>query len=43
MRVLKKCLNYRFIDIFWNVLNKIKDNFRNEWVKGGFDFSRAKI
>ena len=23
---VKKCQNYRFFDIFWNILNKVKDN-----------------
>ena len=25
-KVLKKCENYRFFDISWDILNKMKDN-----------------
>ena len=25
-KVLEKCQNYRFSDIFWDILNKMKDN-----------------
>ena len=33
-KVLKKCQNYRFFDIFWDILNKMKDNLGQECVKG---------
>ena len=34
-KVLGKCQNFRFLDIFWNILNKMKDNLSQEDVKGG--------
>ena len=33
-KLFEKCQNYRFFDIFWNILNKIKDNLGQECVKG---------
>ena len=33
-KVLKKCQNYRFFDIFSSILNKMKDNLGQEYVKG---------
>ena len=33
-KVFKKCQNYRFFDIFTDVLNKMKDNLCQECVKG---------
>ena len=33
MKVLKKCQNYRFLDISWDILNKIKDNLGRECAK----------
>ena len=33
--MFKKCQNYRFFDIFWDILNKMKDNLGQECVKGG--------
>ena len=35
--------NIGLSDIFWNILNKIKDNLSQECVKGGFYPSRAKL
>ena len=32
---VKKCQNYRFFDIFWDILNKVKDNLDQECVKDG--------
>ena len=32
---LEKCQNYRFFDIFWDILNKMKNNLGQECVKGG--------
>ena len=29
-----KCQNYRLFDIFWDILNKMKDNLGQECVKG---------
>ena len=42
-KVLGKCQNYRFFDIFWNILNKLKDNLRQECVEGGFYPSKEKL
>ena len=33
--VLKKCKNYRFFDIFLDILNKLKGNLGQEHVKNG--------
>ena len=41
--VLKKCQNYRFFDIFWDILNKMKDNLGQECVKGGLLSFQGKI
>ena len=41
--VFEKCQNYRFCDIFWDTLYKMKDNLGQEYVKGGFYPSRAKL
>ena len=43
MEVLKKIQNYRGFDIFWNILDKRKDNLGQECIKGGFYHSRAKL
>ena len=32
-----------FFDIFWDILNKMKDNLGQEYAKGGFYPFRAKI
>ena len=40
-KVLKKCQNYGFFDIFWDILNKMKDNLGQECA--GFFPSRAKL
>ena len=34
-KVLKKCQNLLFFDIFWDILNKMKDNLCQKCVKGG--------
>ena len=41
--VLEKCQNYRVFDIFWNILNKMKNNLGQECVKGDFYPSRRKL
>ena len=42
--VLKKCQNYRFFDIFLDILHKIiEKNWGQEHVKGGFYTSRKKL
>ena len=33
-KVYKKCQNYRFLEIFWDILDKMKDNLGQECVKG---------
>ena len=33
-----KCQNYRFLDIFWDILNKMKDNLGQECVKERLSF-----
>ena len=38
-----KMSNYRFFDIFWDILNKIKDNLGQECVEGDFYPSSAKL
>ena len=40
---VKKCQNLLFFDIFCNILNKMKDNFCQECVKGGLYLSRANL
>ena len=32
--MFEKCQNYRFFDIFWDIVNKMKDNLDQECVKG---------
>ena len=31
----KKCKNYRFVDIFWDILDKMKSNLGKECLKRG--------
>ena len=31
--IVKKCQNYRFLDIFWDILDKRKSNLDQECVK----------
>ena len=38
-----KCQNYRLFDIFWDILDKMKDNLDEECVKRAFYPSREKI
>ena len=33
-KMLKKCQNYKFFDIVWDILNKMTDNLSQECVKG---------
>ena len=40
---VSKMPDYRFFDIFWNILNKMKDNLGQERVKGGSYLFRAKL
>ena len=35
MKVLKKCHNYRFFDIFLDIFHKMKENLGQECVKKG--------
>ena len=42
-KVFEKCQNYRFFDIFWDILNKMKDNLGQECVKGGLLSFQGKI
>ena len=35
LEVLEKCQNYRFFDIFWDILDKRKGNLGQECVKDG--------
>ena len=32
-KLFKKCQHYRFVDIFWDILNKMKDNLGQESLK----------
>ena len=41
--MLKTCQNYKFFDIFLDILHKMKDNLGQERVKGGVYSSMAKI
>ena len=41
--MLGKCQNYRFFDIFWDILNKMKDNLGQECVKEGLLSFNGKI
>ena len=38
-----KCQNYRFFYIFLDILDEIKSNLGQEYVKGGFYLSKAKL
>ena len=40
---VKKCQNYRFFDIFLDILNKMKDNLAQECVKGRLLFFQGKF
>ena len=40
---VEKCQNYRFVGIFWEILNKVKDNLGQECVKGGLLSFQGKI
>ena len=42
-KVLEKCQNYWFFEIFWDILNKMKDNLGQECVKGGLLSFQGKI
>ena len=41
--LLEKCQNCRFFDIFWDILNKMKDNLSQKCVKKGLLFFQGKI
>ena len=41
--VLKKCQNYRFFDIFLDILHKMKENLGQEHVKRGLLSFQGKI
>ena len=43
MGSVKKCQNYRFFDIFLDILHKMKGNLDQEHVRRGLYPSRAKI
>ena len=38
-KVMEKCQNYRFLDIFWDILNKMKNNLGQECLKEASTFS----
>ena len=38
-----KYQNYRFFDIFWDILDRLKDSLGQECVKGSFYPSREKL
>ena len=42
-KVLKKCQNYRILDIFWDILGKMKDTLCQECVRGELLSFRGKI
>ena len=41
--VFEKCQNYRFFDIFWDILDKRKGNLDQERVRRGLHPSRAEL
>ena len=41
--MLEKCQNYRFFDIFLDILDKMKENLGQERVKREFYPSRARL
>ena len=43
MGSVKKCQNYRFCDIFWDILDKMKGYLGQECVKRGLLFFQGKI
>ena len=43
VKVLEKRQNYRFFDVFWDILNKMKDNLGQECVIGGLLSFQDKI
>ena len=43
MAKCKKCQNYRFFDIFWDILDKRKGNFCQEYVKKGLLSFQGKV
>ena len=42
-KVLKKYQHHRLFGIFWDILNKMKDNFGQECVKGRLLYFQGKI
>ena len=42
-KVLDKCQNYSFFDIFWDILDKMKNNLSQECVKEGLLTFQFKI
>ena len=36
-KLFEKCQNYRLFDIFWDILNKVKDKLGQECAKGGIE------
>ena len=42
-KLFEKCQNYSSFDIFWDILNKMKDNLGQECVKGGLLSFQGKL
>ena len=42
-KVLEQCQNYRFFEIFWDILNKMKNNLGQECLKEGLPSFQGKI
>ena len=42
-KLFEKCQNYRFSEIFWDILSKMNDNLGQECVKGGLLSFQGKI
>ena len=41
--MFEKCQKYRFFDIFWDILNKRKDNLGQKCLKGGLLSFQGKL
>ena len=41
--MLEKCQKYWFFDIFWDILDEMKGNLGNDYVKGGLLSFQDKI
>ena len=42
-KLFEKCQSYKFFDIFWDILNKMKDKLGPECVKGALLSFQGKL